>query len=201
MAPVNLLLPQMINALVDLDPEARDLLATLAGKHVAVQIKGTGLHFPYRCSAGGHWHADPQEATDLIVRLSVSAISALLLGGPPADLAGYRALGIELEGDLAVARVLHDAWRKFQFDWEEPVSRVTGDAAARRLCNLGREMGRGAERARSALQRAASEQLQYQLALIPAKAEVEQFVREVDDLRAQADRLRERIRLLGIALP
>lgn len=203
MIPLDLL-PRLANAAVGLDPETRDLLATLSGRQILVQVKGTALRFACRMGTDGQWHAADAGGTppaDLVVRLSVSALLALLLGTPPDDLAGYRALGIELEGDLAIARVLQEAWLKFQVDLEEPVSRIAGDVVARHVGNLGRGAGRSAREIRVALLRATSEQLQYQLALLPGKPEVEQWMREVDELRDRADRLQARIEMLGIDRP
>lgn len=105
--------------------------------------------------------------------------------------------GVQFSGDVAAAQAFQNCFQNLDIDWEEQLSRYTGDIAAHQLGNLGRSalgfFRRGAETIRLNLK----ESLQEELRLLPTRDEVEEFTVAVEDLQSDLARLEARLRRLG----
>ena len=100
---------------------------------------------------------------------------------------------MDVRGDAEVAegfRRLLDAARP---DFEEELSRVTGDVAAHYLANAARGAADFGKRAGDAFARNLSEYLSEESRDVPVRLEVEEFVEGVDALRESVDRLEARV--------
>ena len=104
--------------------------------------------------------------------------------------------GMELRGDVGYARRFHDIFRALEFDWEEQISRIVGDVAARKIGNLARGSLSWGSQVVASLSRATTDYLQEESRDLPAPAEMERFLAEVDRLRADSDRLSARVERL-----
>jgi ubiquinone biosynthesis protein UbiJ len=193
-------LARVLNGAVHLDPELGKRFQALAGRVLAIELKGAGTHIMLGCDGNGVWRAqtDPGRTPDLLIRGPLPALlAAPALVRSKADLDAYHRLGIEFEGDLEIARLLQQILTSYPFDWEELLSRLMGDLAAHRLAGGLRAVAGASSAARDATARNVAEQLQYGLSLLPARAETEAFLHDVDELRADVDRLAERLRCLA----
>ncbi|MGB5200150.1 MAG: sterol-binding protein, partial [Sedimenticolaceae bacterium] len=81
-------------------------------------------------------------------------------------------------------------------DWEEQLSRFTGDIAAHEIGRGVRAASREGARMRRSSEQILSEYLTEEARLLPHRFEVEDFIADVDTLRDDAERLAARIALL-----
>lgn len=120
---------------------ARAKLAMFVGRVVRIGVDAPalpGLPPPQllaRIVEGGllervPWPGDgePEVAVDMLLRPSVDAAFAFLRGGPR-GLSPY----LRIEGEVMLAGALGEIARELRWDAEEDLSRITGDALARRI--------------------------------------------------------------------
>ncbi len=194
MDPTALALQQLLalaNGLLKLDPEARERLRPLAGHVLAVELDGIDLPLRVAFSEEGIAVADPDAAADVTVRARPAALLTLALSG------GQKGAGaVEFRGDVAVVHGIRQLVSSLEIDWEEQLSRFTGDVVAHQLGRMARAGLAWLSQARTTFEQNAAEYLTEESRALPAEAEVSAFLAEVDRLRQDADRLQARIALL-----
>lgn len=104
---------------------------------------------------------------------------------------------IAVEGDPQLAAALNHVTRNLRWDVEEDLSRVFGDIAAHRMVETGRKLDRWGRQGADNLARSFAEYWTEERPLIAARADIEQFIREVDTLRDDLARVEKRIERLG----
>ena len=135
--------------------------------------------------------ADPRGVRDLCVRVSPFALPRLAAG----DEAAWR--DARVEGDAELAQEVSFLARHLRWDPEEALSRVVGDIAAHRIAGTLRG---GARWGREAAGRTAAAAMEYwteEAPLVASRVKVEDFVRGVDALRDDIERLGKRIAALS----
>jgi ubiquinone biosynthesis protein UbiJ len=189
-------LEQTLNRLTALDPQARRRLAALHGRVIRLELSGVGLRF----------HFVPGHDGALQLLGSIEGEPDCSLIGSPLDLmrasdktegpAQLFAGHVRIEGNTDVAHRFSEALGGLDIDWEEQLSHLTGDIAAH-------EIGRGVRAASAEGRRVGrsardnlAEYLTEEARLLPHPFEVEDFLREVDTLRDDTERLAARIALL-----
>jgi ubiquinone biosynthesis protein UbiJ len=173
-----------------LDPDLRSPLAALEGKVIAIEPQGLGLTLYLLPGVHGVQVRD-QYAGEPTVRIR----------GTPLVLARQwrgrgTASGVTIEGDAAVGREFQTALAGLDIDWEEPLSRLFGDAIAHQVGRFWRGFHAWDQRAGDILRRDGGEYLQRELRVLPPRPAVEQFLSAVDTLREDVDRLAARIERL-----
>ncbi|MCB1786637.1 MAG: SCP2 sterol-binding domain-containing protein [Gammaproteobacteria bacterium] len=189
-------LEQAINRLLDLDPEARRRLAALHGRSVSIDLRGTGIRLNFVAGHDGRLQLLGNVEGDPDCTLSGSPLD-LLRASDKAQ--GHRQLfagNVRIIGDQALGQRFSEALAGIDIDWEEQLSKLTGDIVAHQI-------GRGVRGARAEADRVAgsardnlSEYLTEEARLLPHRFEVEDFIADVDTLRDDAERLEARIALL-----
>jgi ubiquinone biosynthesis protein UbiJ len=189
-------LQQALNRLLALDPLSLGRLAALHGRVIRVVLEGTGIQLHFvpghdgRLQLLGHVEGEPD------CTLSGSPLDLMRAGdraeGPAQLFAGH----VRIDGDTGVAQRFSEALAGLDIDWEEQLSHLTGDIAAH-------EIGRGARAVRAEGERLGrsardnlSEYLTEEAQLLPHRFQVEDFLRDVDTLRDDVERLAARIALL-----
>ncbi|MCU7904861.1 MAG: SCP2 sterol-binding domain-containing protein [Candidatus Thiodiazotropha sp. (ex Epidulcina cf. delphinae)] len=191
---------QLLNQAIRLDPETPARLAPMHGRVIRLELLGLdiSLHL-IPGPAGIQLFSDYEGQPDCILR------------GAPLDLANMRGSrrsadrlfsgSVQIEGDTDLAQRFSEFLSGLDVDWEEQLSRLTGDVIAHEIGNLvrtaigwGRALGDTAEQD-------LQEYLQEELRLLPGRFETAPFLNEVDRLRDDAERLDARIQRLvqGIA--
>jgi ubiquinone biosynthesis protein UbiJ len=139
------------------------------------------------CKTGSHAEAD--------ATLSGNPLSlARLAGGDPE--AVIRAGHVRISGDADIASDFRALLNIVRPEWEEELSRVTGDVVAHEVGKAARGLAGWAARARRSLGRSFAEYLTEESRDLVAAAEIEEFNRDVDALAVAVDRCEARIRLL-----
>jgi ubiquinone biosynthesis protein UbiJ len=124
------------------------------------------------------------------------------LTGRPLSLARLAATGdedvlrskaVRVAGDPLVAQDFRELIRIAAPDFEEELSRLVGDLAARRLANVARDLAGWGLDAADRLSRDVAEYLQEESRNLPARVEVEAFLDRVDATAEAFERLEARV--------
>lgn len=182
-----------LNRYLALDPEIAARLEPLDGKVLQVTVRGVELTF----------FLMPAARTLRVLVHHEGKIDAQLAGAPLslARLAlspqGRHALfdgAVTLAGDTEFGQQLQDILNAVDIDWEEQLSRLTGDVIAHQVGNAARAAQRWAEESRASLTLDAADYLHEESRQLPVRGEVDRFMTEVDSLRADIERLAARIK-------
>lgn len=203
------LLPELFAGLVGdaferflrLDPNSPRYLAPLAGKVIALRL----LPFGWRLALC------PGEKSMQILH-GFEGNPAVTLAGSPLAFARMglsdsprRALfagEVTVEGDMDVARRFQSLFERLSIDWEALLARQTGVTLASGIMELLRDSRAFGIDTLQSLGMNIAEYWQEESRQLPAKAEADIFFEEVDNLRADFDRLEAKIlRLQGRLLP
>jgi ubiquinone biosynthesis protein UbiJ len=136
------------------------------------------------------------------LELSERAEADAKLTGRPLSLARLAATGdedvlrskaVRVAGDPLVAQDFRELIRIAAPDFEEELSRLVGDLAARRLANVARDLAGWGLDAADRLSRDVAEYLQEESRNLPARVEVEVFLDRVDATAEAFERLEARV--------
>lgn len=189
-----------LNHALALDAQTRSELRALDGRALSIDFKGTGMAMRLRVD-GEQLVVGP--AFDGDSQLQVSATPGSLLGMAFARLRGSEdALPpgqIGISGDAELAQRVQRLATRFQPDIDEAFCRVFGDVVG---FQIARTFRRGIEVLRDSagsLVRDGVDYLVEESRDLVAKAEMEQFLDDVDSLREQADRFAARFERVASA--
>jgi ubiquinone biosynthesis protein UbiJ len=117
-----------------------------------------------------------------------------LLGPQPE--AALRTGSVHIHGDAEVAQTFSELLKAARPDLEEELSRLIGDVAAHQIGNAARSLVGFAQRSVTTFTQNISEFLQEEGRDVPSRTEAEEFIRDVDRLRDDVDRIEARIVML-----
>ncbi len=169
---------------------ARERLAPFAGETVEVRpaflpplrlrIEADGLLAP----AGG-------EAAGLTVTVKGDAAAAALKGED------YLLRAVEVSGTAKLAEAVMHLVRHLRWDFEEDLSRVTGDVVAHRVAQGARALAAWAPDAAQRFSESLAADASDEAKLVLGRAELEAFAAGVRELRDGVERLEARVRRRG----
>jgi len=184
-------LESILNRNIAGSARARGLLAQIAGRSFELRLAATPLKLRFVADADRIALVTASEtAADAVIEGTPFALARLARGDPAQSI---RAGGATLSGDAEVAQGFQKLFAAAQPDFEEELSRLTGDVAAHHLANLARGALDFGRRARDTLALNVAEYLTEEGRDVPARSEVEEFLSGVDHLREAADRLDARL--------
>jgi len=180
-----------------LDADSGRLLQPLCGKLVAVRVSPLteSLYF-YHSGSGVQIHGRSEREAD--VTLSGSPWGFALAGLAESKDAALFGGHVRIDGDLDVARRFAGVLEALRIDWEGLLVRGLGHDLGDRLVTGLQTWHRWALASAATLRMDVTEYLQEEARSLPAAAEVEGFLRDVDTLRADSDRLAARIERLSL---
>ena len=188
-------LQQLFNAALHQDDNTRAEIQKLSGKVIRIEVAGPEiivlLHFE---SGQVRFSTDTASKADVIIRAKPAAFIQLALlrnedhHGPAPEL--------EIRGEAGLAQRFQHILNSLEIDWEEHLSRWVGDTAAHKLGRIARQTRVCLQEARHTLGLDISEYLRYEKEMLPEREEVEEFITAVDNLRNDAERLRQRLERL-----
>lgn len=187
--PLAYAIEQGIATVLRLDPHTKAALSSVEGKVVRVEVTAPTLVFHLIILDGevdveGSFDAKPDttiigSATDLLSLRSKN--DALYTGA------------VKITGDMATGEQLRNLITNIDFDFEEVIAPLTGDAIAHQIGRFGAQLGAWFSDTGSSLKSNTSEYLQEEAELLAPNSEVTRFCSEVDELREFADRVDARI--------
>jgi ubiquinone biosynthesis accessory factor UbiJ len=174
-------------------PRAQQLCAELAGRRIAIEapalarllVESTGNSL--RVTRG----TLPADA-----EVVGGPLSLLALGSARSD-APLSGGGVEVRGDAELAQKFRELARLLAPDPEEELSMLLGDAAAHRAGRLARGALDWTRNAAETLLRDVGEYFSHERGDLVSREEGEPFLRGVDALREDVDRLAARLELLA----
>jgi ubiquinone biosynthesis protein UbiJ len=178
------------NTLIDMDPDARRRLSAMQGKLIAVRLKGIDLSLYLLPTDRGiqvHPHYSGEPDTEILG--TPMGLLSLGLGNSDAMFEGE----VEIRGDVELGQAFKRLLDRLDIDWEEQLSRLTGDALAHHIGRVVRGgLGWGA-RTLNTLARDVAEYLQEESRDLPTRPEITPLMNGIDDLRDDVDRLEARL--------
>jgi ubiquinone biosynthesis protein UbiJ len=191
-------LEDVINAWLRLDPCTCERLAGLEGRCIGLDLQGFDLRLYILPGENGIRLRDVFEGEPDTVLYGTSLGMARLGLGASAEKTLFSG-SVTISGDVETGQAFKQALDAMDIDWEEQLSRLTGDVVAHQICNAARRLRSAARHTRTALAQDSGEYLTEELRILPSRIEVENFSRDVDILRMAADRLAARVRRLHSA--
>lgn len=184
-----------LNSYLQLDPEAAARMAGLAGRCIAIELRGIDLTlFMLPGKQGIRIQEGVEGGVDTTLRGTPLALARLGLGTD----AGKTLFSgdVTITGDVETGQAFKAILDGMDIDWEEQLSRLTGDVIAHQLGNVARHTRRVLSHGKATLEQDLGEYLREELRVLPARIEVQNFSADVDRIRADTDRLAARVQRL-----
>jgi ubiquinone biosynthesis protein UbiJ len=188
-------LEQALNTALALDPKTGIRLARLQGKFIAVELRGTGITLTLQPTTEGKLRLMGDYDGEVDTTLRGAPFSLLHMGlGRTGE--GMFSGAVEIDGDVELGTQIQRVFEKLDIDWEEHISRLTGDIVAHQIGNSVRGLFAWAERTADHLGHDVADYLQEENDTLPVDWEVEEFIQGVDTLRSDVDRIEARVKRL-----
>lgn len=193
---VTALLEDMGNRVLRLDPETLAQLGALQGQVVCLTFTDLGTSIYLQPSESGLRVLSTYEsAPQVTLSGRLPAFARLSLGAQPGL---FFSGDLSISGDVELGHRFQRALEGLDIDWEEQLSRVVGDVAAHAVGNIVRDARTWGRQAVSTFGQDMAEYLVHERRDLAPRPAVESFLQAVDVLRADVDRLTQRItRLQG----
>jgi len=194
-APLLVALEQTLNRIVALDPEGAQRLASLQGKVICIELKGFGTRIyvipaANRLQIFGAYDAEP----DCVMRGAPIVLARMGMAERKED--SLFSGQVQIDGDTGLAQDFGDFIGALEIDWEEQLSRLTGDPIAHQIGSGVRSVSRWGRRSFDVLAEDLKEYLQEEGRVLPTRYELDAFLSGVDTLRDDCERLSARLERL-----
>jgi len=103
---------------------------------------------------------------------------------------------VTITGDTRLGHQFKNILASLDIDWEEQLSRITGDLFARQIGNGVKDLSSWLKRSKQSFDLDIGEYLQEESHILPTRPEVDRWVGNVDELRNAIDRLQARVNRL-----
>lgn len=184
-----------VNTYLSLDPEISEQLGDLQGRCIAVEISTPPIKlFCFPREGGLSLQSVFEDEADCKISGSLAGILNMVRSENPAEILSSGEVSIT--GDSRLAQDFSDTLSRMDIDWEELLSKLTGDFAAHRIGNAVRQGQSWLQDSLKAFGFDSTEYLQEESGILPTRIEIEKFVRDVDVLRDDVERLDAKIRKL-----
>jgi ubiquinone biosynthesis protein UbiJ len=183
-----------LNRLLRLDPETLRRLGELDGKRLRLRLAdpaGRSRELDLLPSEGG-LRLDPASGDhepDVMIAGTPAVFARLLFGEARPDSRAE----LTIRGDMELGNRFRAILERLDLDWEEQVSHVTGDVIAHALGNAARDLRAWGRETARALGQDAADYLHEESRLLAPRERIEAFLADVDRLRAEAERLEQRL--------
>ena len=184
-------LESLLNRQIESSTPAREYCEQLEGKHLAIQVRNTKLVIYILVTDGClHLSSEYDEDPDAMIIGTLTGLASLAGDNPDR---AFREGRVTLDGDAETANLFRRLLEAAGPDWEEELSRLTGDVAAHQIGNATRNIFDWGRRAIDTMAQNVSEFLQEESRDAPSRFEAEELMDEIDSLRNDVDRLVARI--------
>lgn len=194
-ALITTLAEELGNRLLRLDADTLERLGTLHGKTISLEVQ-SGDAAPLRVyifpsEAGVRLRTDCAGAPDVTIAGDTALFARLFRGGAQ-PVAGE----LKISGDIELGQRFQRIIEGIDIDWEEQVAHYIGDVPAHALGNVVRDLRAWTAHAADSFGFAITEYLHEEALVLAKRPRVQVFVGAVDRLRADVDRLEQRVRRL-----
>ncbi len=195
------------NRFLRLDPETLKRLGDIEGKVICLALWPQG---PQKgIDEGTCWYFFPSEGGLQIQSQYDGIADVTISGNPPAFMRivlGQRAKGafangeMQISGDIDLGRRFQDIIKRIDIDWEQVLSRYTGDMLAHQIGRAARKLREWRKQAHATLRQDIRKYLQEEARLLPQPEQIKAFFDAVDKLNTDVDLMAARIQKIGETL-
>ena len=185
-------LQEALNRLLQLDPASVAKLQALQGRRIEARLQSPDIALAIDVADGQLrvGPVDPGREPDI----GFSTRLAGLLQALPGFAKGHAPIGaMRISGDIELARLLQALVKGFDPDWQAPFVQAFGPVFGPQLAKAMAEGLRHARVATGNLARSGAEYVTEEARLVVGRAELADFLDQVDALRQRADRLSARV--------
>ncbi|MCK5307505.1 MAG: SCP2 sterol-binding domain-containing protein [Gammaproteobacteria bacterium] len=184
-----------INRYLRLDPDAGARMAQLYGQCIALELRGLDLKLFILPGEQGIRLTDRFEGeANTVLRGTPLGMAQLGLGS---NTGGTLFSGeVLIEGDVETGQAFKAILDEMDIDWEEQLSKLTGDFIAHQLGNASRHARNILRHSRTTIEQDISEYLQEELRVLPSRVETENFSTGVSRIGMDVERLEAHIKRL-----
>jgi ubiquinone biosynthesis protein UbiJ len=186
-------LQSALNKYLALDPESATRLRELNGKLVALELLPLKVTFYLRFTDG---RASVALVSDDVPETTIKGtpLRLLLLAlVPHADRQRFFADDVVMQGNPLIGQQVIELFDQLEIDWEEYAAKIVGDVPAHHAGNIVRNAKAFLSKTGMTLTRNLNEYLHEEINVFPPTEALQDFFREVDVLRMDADRLQARV--------
>lgn len=187
-------LETILNYYLHLDPETLKRLGRLQNKVIAIELRGLDITiYALPGSYGLRLHSSWEDEVNTTISGTPLAMTRMSLGD------SSRALfsgDVTISGDVETGQQFKRILDSMDIDWEEQLSKLTGDIIAHRTGNLVRNGVQWGNQLLNSLQQNITEYLQEESRILPGRAEIAPFMDQIDELRDDTARLEARVQRL-----
>ncbi len=190
-----LLLESAINKIINSDQVTAQSLSKLSGKVFQFVVSDAPISFyllPYE--NGIQLQRQHMADADTVFQGSLQNFKNLATTEDKSS--QFFGNGIQISGDSQLATQLQKIIANADIDWQGLTAQFTGDLLAHQLANILKASSRQLKITQQSLTLNIAEYLQEEIHTLPARAEVEGFIIEVDDAQQSTQRLEARLDLL-----
>jgi ubiquinone biosynthesis protein UbiJ len=182
---------RMLNRNIASSTPARRLAELLDDKSLAVDVDGASLRVVCSIRAAQLELAlDAEREADVTIK--ARPLDLLTLAGAD-GLSGLKRTGAEIRGELQVAEAFGELLRFARPDLEEELARWIGDMPAHQLAQTLCSIDAWSRRSATSVETSLAEYLHDEARVLPTTADVDQFNRDVEDLRDDVARAELRL--------
>jgi ubiquinone biosynthesis protein UbiJ len=181
---------QLINKALAYDPGTRNGLQKLHGQVLAIHITAPDIQIFVTPDSDG-LRLMAQWEGDIDTRISGSLVALARLANQ--DVHNLKDSGVDVMGKTALLADWQQLVKNIDIDWEEILTQFMGDIVGHQAAQLIRTKLDWVGARVNTGQRLVREFLTEELKTIPGKNELEDFYRQVDDLRLAVDRAAARV--------
>jgi len=160
----------------------------LDGKCIGLHLDGVNLTLYFHFSNGSVFLLEEcQRKVDATIQGTPLALAAVSVNGKA------NTEDLKIDGDLQAVQAYESLLKDIDIDWEEIISRYTGDAIAFQLGKLARGIKQWGNQSANAFADDLRDYLQIETEQLPLPAEVEELNNQVDEVRAVVERFEMRV--------
>ena len=191
-------LERALNQFVKLDPDSAIALRKLEGKQLEVSLNelplAVVLVFSQRIDLLAREKDSELDQADCKITLAFSTLDKLQDSSQLTKL--IQAGELELDGDIHIAQVFSQLIKDLQIDWEEQLSKYTGDVIAHSVFEIGSGLVNKAKNVARSIALTLKDGAMEEKPIAAHPFAVEDFCQQVSDLRSDTERLEARLKEL-----
>ena len=182
----------LFNRLLADDLVHKEALLKYTGKVLVLDLINTRASYAISITEYGiNLSPEIPETVDVIIRATPLALISYMRAVKRSEplVSGI----MEITGDIALAQGVLSIIRDLKIDWEEYLSYWTGDILAYKASSLVDDSRKAFRYANKSLRNDLSEYLRYESAHLISESDMQEFNRDVENLRDDVDRLKARM--------
>lgn len=188
--PFAALVETAVNTILQRDPNSHKALLPIQGKVIAIQIQNSPIElFFVPGSKSIQVFSEFAAPADTLIKGTLPGFLKLAQG----DDDPLFNKDVVIEGDVAAGQAIRKLLQAIDIDWEEELSRYTGDVFAHKSMHLLHQLKRWAKNSSEKLQQDVSEFLQMDHRDLPLPEQVSKFIEDSASLRNDVERLQARL--------